>query len=81
MAYRASRQSPDDLEHFKQEFGSYYGHRLHTHVTQLRQQSRAASQTTQVNKTNTLSLDYPRSYYDSSESTYSQISITNRIVL
>jgi transcription initiation factor TFIID subunit 6 len=46
-AYRASRPSPDDPEHFKHEFGSYYGHRLYTHVTQLRQQSRSASQPTQ----------------------------------
>jgi len=46
-AYRASRQPPDDLEHFKHEFGSYYGHRLHAQVIQLRQQSRSASQSTQ----------------------------------
>ncbi|CAF3598375.1 unnamed protein product [Rotaria sp. Silwood1] len=48
IAYRASRPAPDDLEHFKHEFGSYYGHRLHTHVIQLRQQSRStSSQSTQ----------------------------------
>ncbi|CAF3533484.1 unnamed protein product, partial [Rotaria sp. Silwood2] len=43
IAYRTSRSSPDDLEHFKHEFGSFYGHRLHTHVIQLRQQSRSGS--------------------------------------
>ncbi|CAF1381193.1 unnamed protein product [Rotaria sordida] len=47
-AYRASRPSPDDLEHFKHEFGSYYGHRLHAQVIPLRQQTRSStSQSTQ----------------------------------
>jgi len=44
-AYRDSHHPPDDLDHFKQEFGSYYGGRLHASVVQLRQQSRAAPST------------------------------------
>jgi len=48
-AYRASRQPPDEIEYFKQEFGNYYGLRLHTQVLQLRQQqSRSTPQNSQA---------------------------------
>ncbi|CAF3342888.1 unnamed protein product [Rotaria socialis] len=49
-AYRTSRQPSDELEHFKHEFGSYYGPRLHAQIIQLRQQSRSSSSQSSQNR-------------------------------
>ncbi|CAF4143246.1 unnamed protein product [Adineta steineri] len=42
--YHASRSTPDGLEHFKEEFGYFYGKCLYTQVTQLCQQPRSTTQ-------------------------------------
>ncbi|CAF0791278.1 unnamed protein product [Adineta steineri] len=50
--YRASRSTPDDLGHFKEEFGIFYGQCLYTQVTQLHQQSRSTTKSIQVSEYN-----------------------------
>ncbi|CAF0772411.1 unnamed protein product [Adineta steineri] len=46
--YHTSHSTPDDHEHFKEELSNFYGERLYTQVTQLRQQPRSTKKPTQI---------------------------------